>query len=152
MSILDLIHKDNYYLATCIKLAKNYDDGYDLMMNTALKIHEKEYTLDYPHSLFYTIALRDFIKNKKTVELNEKLHKLEDEEYKLDIIDFAHIELAKPAKNKREFVTKNIFSLFLKNKTKSETSRKTNINRKVIEYHVNKFEKYVRENYSNIID
>src|SRR6056297_2372115 len=109
MTIFDAIISDNYYIATAMKIAKNKEDAYDLMMNTALKIAEKKYKLNHPHSLFYTIALRDHINKTKNFDLIDNL--LIDKEvgkYQEDMIDCALSKLELSPKNKREFKTLSI--------------------------------------------
>ena len=147
MTIFDHISKSDYYLNVCMKFTRNHDAAYDLMMDTALKIHNKGYDLSHVKSLFYTIAVRDYMKRAKNYDLIEDL--LSDREvgkYQRDMIDCALALLEESPKTKRDFVTLGIFKLFLKHGKKTEVEKQTRINRKVVEHHVNKFVRYVYEN------
>jgi predicted nucleic-acid-binding protein len=144
VTIFDLITKDKYYFATALKISGNKEDAHDLMMDAALKIHDKGYELNHVRSLYYTIVLRDYIgRTKNYTVIEELLSDADVSQYQRDFIDCA---LALQPKTKREFVTINIFKLFLKYGSKSETARQTNIHRKVVEHHVNKFIKFAYEN------
>lgn len=144
MKIFNLIQDDNYYFATCVKITKNKSDAYDLMMDTALKIAEKEYKLAHPKSLFYTIALRDYInKPDNTYELED--FRLEDKDfgrYNKDIIDCALALSDMKPRTKREFVTTNIFKLYLEHGSAQKVADATNIKRRTVNHHVLKFKEY----------
>lgn len=150
MSIFKLINTDNYYFASCMKITKNKDDAYDLMMNTALKIEEKKYKLDYPKSLFYTIAIRDHINQPNSTYQIEDFNLIDTEygKYNKDIIDCALQLIEQQPKTKREFVTLNIFKLYLKLKTEDRVAEVTRINRNTIHYQIQKFKRYALEHCS----
>jgi DNA-directed RNA polymerase specialized sigma24 family protein len=147
MKIFELVNKDSYYFSVCMKIVKNKDDAYDLMMNTALKIHEKKYTLEHARSLFYTIALREHINTTKNYDLIEEL--LVDKEvgkYQEDMIDCALTKLELSPKTKREFKTFSIFKLYLKHRNQQKVSDVTRISQQTVDYHIQKFKKYVIDN------
>ena len=147
MKIFNLVTEDNYYFAVCMKIVKNKDDAYDLMMDTALKIHDKKYTLEHARGLFYTIALREYINTTKNYDIIEEL--LVDKEvgkYQEDMIDCALTKLELSPKTKREFKTFSIFKLYLKHKTQQKVADATGIPRISIQYQISKFKKYVIDN------
>lgn len=147
MTIFEKIEKDPYYYATAMKIAKNHDDAYDLMMDTALKIHEKKYTFDNIRSLYYTIALRDWCRKTKEYTLIEEL--IDDKEvgkYHRDIIDCALNLLEITPSTRRQFVTVSIFKEYLKLKSQKKVAEKLRLKQPTVNHHIKKFSRYVGEN------
>lgn len=135
-----------FYFNYCYQLTRCTDAAYDLMMETALTIYDRKYQLDNTKALFTKIAKNNFLNQTKTVELKDNLP-YETDEYH-DTPDFATIEkiLNKPYKSKREFVTKEIFKLYLELGTEQAVSDHTRIKRSTIHSQIKKFKKYVRDN------
>jgi DNA-directed RNA polymerase specialized sigma24 family protein len=146
MTIFDYI-EDKKYFDYCFYLCKCKDLAHDLKMDAALKIHENGCKLEYPYALFRKVAYNLFCDQKKLpqlTELPEHLTEIENiNEYDPQII----IDLLKqPPKTKRQFVTNEIFKLYLQLGTEQAVSDYTGINRNTIHSQIKKFKKYAREN------
>jgi len=144
--IFDLIQKDNFYFASCMKITRNKDDAYDLMMDTATLIEEQLMPLNNPHTLFYTIAMRTWMKENKHTTLD---FEVVDEEYTPDVIDFCLEILKETPKDRRQFITFSIFKLYLQLGTHQEVADYTNISRDTITAQLIKFKKYALKRYRN---
>lgn len=145
--MFELIQTDNFYFASCMKITRNRDDAYDLMMETATYIEENAMPLINPHTLFYTIALRTWMKLKKPCSLEIDVPDVDF--YDKDCIDFAINLLEQPIKDERQYVTFNIFKLYLQLGTQERVAEYTNINRNTIQHHITKFKNIVNELYRN---
>jgi hypothetical protein len=66
-----------------------------------------------------------------------------------DCIDFAINLLEQPIKDERQYVTFNIFKLYLQLGTQERVAEYTNINRNTIQHHITKFKHIVNELYRN---
>jgi len=142
MSIFNLITQDKYYFKVCLKFTGNTDDAHDLMMDTALTIHDKDYSLDNIRSLFYIIAKNKHIDNIKKKIVGEETVVVDDrQQYENDIIDFALTYAQSKAKSKRDFVTLEIFKLYLQHKSQTKVAEITGINRTTITNQIKRFKK-----------
>jgi len=146
MTIFDYIQEKKYF-DYCFHLCKCKDLAHDLKMDAALKIYDNQYNLEYPYALFQKVAYNLFCDQKKLpklIELPENLTEIENiNEYDFQII----IDLLKqPPKNKRQFVTNEIFRLYLQLGTEQAVSDYTGINRNTIHSQLKKFRKYARKN------
>ena len=144
MSIFDEITNNNYYHRVCLKFTRDENDAYDLMMNTALVIKEKNYKLTHPKTLFYQVARSLFLKEKK-----KQIKGVDDEvviidngkSYEEDLIDCVLNYSENKVLSKRDFVTIEIFKLYLKHGTHQAVSDVTGINRKTITAQIKRFKK-----------
>jgi DNA-directed RNA polymerase specialized sigma24 family protein len=136
--------QDPKYLRYCLSLTKCEQSAYDLYMNAALEIQERGYSMQYPYTLFCKVARNMFLNEKKPVPLDIDVPEMET----LEEFDFGQIiELAnQPPRSKRQFVTNEIFKLYLKLKTEKAVSEYTGINRNTIHSQINKFKNYARKN------
>jgi hypothetical protein len=114
------------------------------MMETALEIHDRNYTMDFPFTLFCKIAKQRFLKIKPTTSIDTDIPE-QPSEYQIDttlILDL----LAQPPRSKRQFVTNEIFKLYLKFGTEQAVSDYTGIKRTTIHSQIQKFKNYARKN------
>lgn len=148
MTIFEHI-KDPFYLNYAAKFTNCKDSAHDIMMDAALIIHDKKYPLYNPKGLFCTIAKHLFLQQKKHASLDFDIAALNIEN--LDLPDIATLNeiLSKPHKTKREFVTREIFKLYIKLGTEQAVSDFTNIPRQTVNSQINKFKQYARNYFNN---
>lgn len=148
MTIFDYIN-DSFYLNYAAKFTNCKDSAHDLVMETALIIHDKKYPLTNPKGLFCRIAKNLYLQQKKHVSLDFDISDFNSE--KSDIPDLATLNeiLSKPHKNKREFVTREIFKLYIKLGTEQAVSDFTNIPRQTVNSQISKFKQYARNYFNN---
>ena len=146
MTIFDYIEEKKYF-KYCFHLCKCKDLAHDLKMDAALKIYENGCKLEYPYALFRKVAHNLFCDQKKLPKLIELPENLTEPE-PINEIEYTKIfELLKqPPKNKRQFVTNEIFRLYLQLGTEQAVSDYTGINRNTIHSQLKKFRNYAREN------
>ena len=147
MQILKAVNSDKYYFNCCLKFTKNKDDAYDLMMDVALKLQEKDIEIRDLRNYFYITALREHINKTKECSLIEELVSQNDT-YFYDFIDCALALAEEQPKSKRQFVTINIFKLYLKHKSLRKVEEVTKISYTTVKHHVDKFVNYAHDNCS----
>ena len=147
MQILKEVNKDSYYYNCCLKFTKNKDDAYDLMMDVALKLQEKDIKIRDLKNYFYVTALREYMSKDKECSLIEELV-VANEPYFYDFVDCALALAEEQPKSKRQFVTNNIFKLYLKHKSLRKVEDVSNISYTTVKHHVDKFINYAYDNCS----
>lgn len=136
--------QEPFYFNYCHKLTKCKDDAHDLMMTAALIIYDKKYPLDNPKGLFCKIAKNYFINQKRTLLIDCDIPDVPTTyEDTLDMATLTAI-LSEPAKSKREFVTKEVFKLYMKLGTSQSVANYTSIPQQTIHSQIQKFKNYVR--------
>lgn len=148
MTIFDHIQEQRYF-DYCYALTKCKNNAHDLLMNVALEIYERDYALDYPYTLFQRIAKHRFIDGQKTKYLPLEIDVEQPES--IDEIDTGIVYdiLNTPPRSKRQFVTNEIFKLYLQLKTEQAVADYTGIKRTTIHSQIQKFKNYVREIVNN---
>ena len=147
MQVLKEINNNSYYYNCCLKFTKNKDDAYDLMMDVALKLHEKNIDIRDLKNYFYITALREHISKDKECSLIEELV-IANEGYFYDFVDCALALSEEKAPSKRQFVTNNIFKLYLKHKSLRKVEEVSGINYRTVKHHIDKFIDYAYDNCS----
>lgn len=147
MQILKTVNSDPYYFNACLRFTKNKDDAYDLMMDVALKLHEKDIDIRDLRNYFYITALREHINTKREHSIIEELL-VEQEAHAYDLIDCALALTEQQQQTKRQFVTTNIFKLYLKHKSFRKVEEVSGIHYRTVKHHVDKFIKYAFDNCS----
>ena len=147
MQILKAVNNDSYYYNCCLKFTKNKDDAYDLMMDVALKLHEKNIKIRDLKNYFYVTALREYMSKDKECSLIEELV-VSEEPYFFDFVDCALALADEKPQSKRQFVTNNIFKLYLKHKSLRKVEEVSHISYRTVKHHVDKFINYAINNCS----
>lgn len=147
MQILKEVNSDEYYFNCCLKFTKNKDDAYDLMMDVALKLHEKDIEIRDLKNYFYITALREHISKTREYSIIEELL-IQQEAYTYDFIDCALALAEEQPQSKRQFVTTNIFKLYLKHKSLRKVEEVSGIHYRTVKHHVDKFINYAIDNCS----
>lgn len=145
MQVLKTVNSDPYYFNACLKFTKNKDDAYDLMMNVALKLHEKDIDIIDLRNYFYITALREHINTTREHSIIEELL-VQQEAYAYDLIDCALALAEQQQQTKRQFVTTNIFKLYLKHKSFRKVEEVSGIHYRTVKHHVDKFINYAFDN------
>lgn len=147
MQILKAVNNDPYFFNSCFKFTKNKDDAYDLMMDVALLLTEKDIKIRDLRNYFYITALREHINKTKEYSIVEELL-IQQEAYEFDFIDCALALAEEQPQSKRQFVTTNIFKLYLKHKSLRKVEEVSNISYRTVKHHVDKFIDYAISNCS----